>query len=188
MKGSILIGGASPSFDRKDSDFYPTPANVTQALADFLKADNIMPKGWVWEPACGDGAMSKALESAGMKVNSSDIRRTGFGEGDTDYLEIPAIGCGGIITNPPFKLAQKFIEKAVSEAPFVAMLLKATYWRAECRTRLFNEHPPAYVLPMNWRPSFLEKERGSSPTMDFLWTVWISGRSDTRYRILEKPR
>lgn len=187
MNASVLIGGASSSFDRRDSDFYPTPANVTQALVDSLKSENIMPSGWVWEPACGDGAMSRVLDAAGMTVVSSDIRSTEFRIGSVDYLETPAIGCGGIITNPPFKLAQKFIEKAVSEVPFVAILLKCDYWQAASRTRLFNENPPAYLLALNWRPAFAEAERGSSPTMSFLWTVWISGRLDTRYRILEKP-
>lgn len=114
-------------------------------------------------------------------VRSSDIV-TG-----TDFLTIPPIPCDAIITNPPFLLAPQFISRALGQTPYVAMLLKSTFWHAASRTELFRRNPPAAVLALNWRPQFGgEKHAGSSPTMDFIWTVWEPGNSGTRYEILSK--
>lgn len=66
------------------------------------------------------------------------------------------------------------------------MLLKTQYWHASKRTELFNSNRPAFVLPLNWRPNFYGDKATGSTTMDFMWTVWIKGETDTRYRILSK--
>lgn len=185
---AINLANNSTQNKRKEADFYPTPTNVTEALISFIKGFVAADKLKVWEPACGDGAMSKVLQNEGYDVVSTDIRDTGFGVGGIDYLLAPPEDCDAIITNPPFKLSSEFISKAIQEVPIVAMVLKSQYWHASKRTELFKEHPPAWVLPLNWRPDFLNGERGGSPTMECLWTVWILGQTDTRYRILEKPK
>ncbi|MNW53186.1 hypothetical protein D3C74_307380 [compost metagenome] len=131
--------------------------------------------------------MSRVLEAAGYHVASSDVSHTGYGNGGIDYLTVEGTGCDAIITNPPFSLSAQFIRKAVGEADIVAMLLKSQFWHASKRTELFQQRPPAYVLALNWRPDFMEGERGGSPTMECLWTIWIDGQTDTRYRILSKP-
>jgi len=38
---------------------------------------------------------------------------------------------------------------------------------------------------LTWRPNFMQ-ERGKSPTMDFQWTVWVDGDTNTKYRLLSK--
>lgn len=191
---SVNLANNSTQVKRRDLDFYPTPENVTHALMQFLhKQDIIRPHAMIWEPACGDGAMSRVIESYGYTVASSDIREDcGYGRGGVDYLETPCDReYNGIITNPPFAQAADFIRKATSEAPLVAMLLKSQYWHAEKRTKLFLNFPPAWVLPLNWRPDFkaaenAENGKKGSPLMEVLWTVWIEGQTDTRYRILSK--
>lgn len=55
------------------------------------------------------------------------------------------------------------------------------------RWNLFMQHPPAYVLPLTWRPDFLNGTKGGSPTMECLWTVWISGNTSAQYIPLLKP-
>ena len=45
---------------RPEDDFYPTPPNAVYAL---LGAERFC--GVVWEPACGDGAISKILNLVG---------------------------------------------------------------------------------------------------------------------------
>lgn len=176
-----LTGGAGKN-KRRDLDYYPTPKNVTIALMDFLN----IPEGRViWEPACGELAMSKVIESYGHTVISTDII---YGD---DYF-LSKRDCFGIITNPPFELAEAFIRKAITESRLVAMLLKSQYWHAAKRLKLFNQHPPAYVLPLTWRPDFLEHERkdgkGGAPTMEVAWTVWKSGcQHETIYKPLPRP-
>lgn len=181
MTTALANGGDKAN--RRALDFYPTPANVTQALLLFLAIQPCT----IWEPACGDGAMSRVLEAAGHTVISTDLRQTGYGEGGIDYLTAPTRSTDAIITNPPFAASEDFIRKALADAPLVAMLLKSQYWHAQKRHRLFNEHPPAWILPLTWRPDFLNGERGGAPTMDCLWTVWIRGQTATRFEPLPRP-
>lgn len=183
MQAINLVNSSSVN-DRVNKDFYPTPPNVTHALMGFL---NLSPCT-IWEPACGDGAMSTVLESYGHNVVSTDIREdSGFGIGGVDFLTAKSpITCDAIITNPPFAVADQFIRRSIKLAPIVAMLLKSQYWHAEKRTKLFAEHPPTWILALNWRPDFLNGKRGGSPIMECLWTVWERGKTDTRYRILTK--
>ena len=63
---------------RQEDDFYPTPAYVTQALLD-----NYRFTGEIWEPACGDGRMSKT---------GYDIEVT---RAVSSAVRIPVIASGG---------------------------------------------------------------------------------------------
>lgn len=185
MSVTLANGGAKEK--RRELDFYPTPPEVTLALLDFLK----LPASTVLEPACGDGAMAKVLAAAGHNVIATDLRDTGYGRGGVDYLAAPPAQCDAIITNPPFNVSEEFIRKAITEAPMVAMVLKSQYWHAKKRVELFEQHPPAWVLPLTWRPDFLFDQRKdgerSAPTMDCIWTVWVRGETATRYHPLIKP-
>jgi len=183
MEGLVLSNGSTKN-KRRELDFYPTPPDVTAVLLTFL---NLPLNTKIWEPACGDGAMAEVIMECGYDVISSDIRHTGYGEGGIDFLTAHR-ECDAIITNPPFSESQKFINHAIGQADIVAMFFKSQYWHAAKRKELFDEHPPAYVLPLTWRPDFMNGERGGAPTMDVLWTVWIEGTTDTRYRLLEKQQ
>lgn len=175
---SLIGSGTAANAPREDRDYYPTPLNVTVALLDFLDLDpcNIL------EPACGEYAISNVCQVYGHKVVSTDIL---YGE---NYLGNYFEGFDAIITNPPFKLAEDFIRKAVDESPIVAMLLKSTYWHTQKRKKLFTDTPPAYILPLLWRPNFYGNKATGSGPMDFIWTVWISGKTDTRFRLLDRPK
>lgn len=181
MTATLANGGDATK--RRALDFYPTPPDVTRALLIFLALQPCV----IWEPACGDGAMSQVLEAAGHEVISTDIRQTGYGEGGNDFLACPARRCDAVVTNPPFAASEEFIRRSLATAPLVAMLLKSQYWHAQKRQALFREHPPAWVLPLTWRPDFLDGERGGAPTMECLWTVWVAGDTDTKYRTLPRP-
>lgn len=180
---------AQKAHKRKAADFYPTPPDVTRALMDFLAIglDKV-----VLEPACGDGSMSRVIEGYGNRVLSSDLRDGPeiYGLPGRDFISPESdafTGVDWIITNPPFNLAEAFIRKALSITPNVAMLLSNQYWHSSRRRDLFEQRPPAFVLPLLWRPAFLEKERGSSPMMNVMWVVWNTS-TDTRYRLLSRPR
>lgn len=193
INGAKIIGGNG---ERIDSDFYPTPKDVTIALMEFLKSVDspLFNLFWsighpsIWEPACGDGAISDVLKDYFPRVISSDLRETGYQDFIFDFANgDQKTQYDAIITNPPFNLAETFIRRSLKQTNHVALLLKTQYWHASKRTKLFKDHPPAYVLPLNWRPNFFGEKATGSPTMDFIWCVWMAGQSDTRYRILEKP-
>jgi hypothetical protein len=181
MKQEVLqLTGGNNKKDRRQLDFYPTPTDVTIALLNFLDLDPCI----IWECACGNGVMANVLKKFGHTVIETDIS-TGC-----DFL-LTKRKADAIITNPPFKLSHLFIEKAVKDARIVCMLLKSQYWHASKRCDLFNKHIPAYVLPLTWRPDFLEHERlnkkKAAPTMEVAWTVWKRGSTITQYIPLKRP-
>lgn len=185
---AVQLTGASTTTKRRALDFYPTPPEATHALMQFLDLPEYFS---VWEPACGDGSMSEVLKKYVANVLSTDLRDTGYGKGQIDFLEATT-GPGNfkpdaIITNPPFAVSERFIRKALKHSSIVAMLLKSQYWHAAKRYPLFEANTPAYVLPLTWRPDFRNGELGGSPTMEVAWTVWIQGESECKYVPLRKP-
>ena len=86
-------------YQRAGQDFYATPAWVTEALLRHVRF-----RGPVWEPCCGDGAMSSVLAGQGYDVISTDLMDRGFGEAGVDFLTTYTVpsGCRSIVTNPPY--------------------------------------------------------------------------------------
>lgn len=82
---------------RAPFEFYPTPPEAVRALLSVEQFE-----GSVWEPACGDGAISKVLEKAGYSVISTDLIDRGFGRGGYDFLKSTTPLARNIITNPPY--------------------------------------------------------------------------------------
>ena len=108
---------------RADHDFYPTPPEAVRALLSVEQFD-----GTIWEPACGDGAISRALEAHGHAVVSTDLIDRGYGEGGSDFLspsttarimlEHPSLR--HIVTNPPYSYRRGIADKFVGQALRVA--------------------------------------------------------------------
>ena len=182
---SVTLANGATKNKRRELDFYPTPPDVTHALMQFLLRKKLIGQS-VWEPACGDGAMSDVLKQYYSTIISSDIRDSGYGQSGIDFIHSTE-NVDAIITNPPFALSEAFIAHALPLAPLVAMLVKSQYWHAKKRYELFMKTPPAFILPLTWRPDFMNGERGGAPTMEVQWTVWIRGLRDTRYILLRKP-
>lgn len=184
-----MTGSSSSGRVRRADDYYPTPPDATRAL---IAAEH----NWLeyhsrlWEPACGQGAMARELDTAGHAVWSTDLVDRGWGTGGVDFLtttEIP-MGCTAIVTNPPFNIAEKFIVHALDRlgAPYLCLLLKSTFWHAVSRVPTFVSHPPSVVYPMTWRPDFLGL---GAPTMEAMWCVWDKSRThETIYRLLHRQR
>ena len=86
-------------YDREGRDFYATPSWVTEALLQ-----HVCFRSPVWEPCCGDGAISNVLAAHRYEVVSTDIAERGFGTAGIDFLacrDVPG-GCRSIVTNPPY--------------------------------------------------------------------------------------
>lgn len=187
---ALNLANSSTTHKRKDSDYYPTPPEVTKSLL----LTGLIPKEKLWEPACGEGHMSDVLKQHSNSVLSTDIRETSYTSGSLplDFLSgkspYPKGFFQGIVTNPPFSLSTEFLETAMSHEPkVIALLLKSQYWHSKKRSHLFTKFPPAFVFALTYRPDFCFGDRGGAPTMECIWTVWIQGETDTRYRLLNKP-
>jgi hypothetical protein len=174
------------TWERKAADFYPTPADVTQALLDALGPQPRPLR--IWEPACGTGEMARVLREAGHEVYATDLHYRGYGAQGVDFLQVSDDGLDAIITNPPFEIAEEFIRHALKQAPLVAMLLKSNYWHTKRGKQLFADCPPTMEYKLTWRPAFLQKERGNSPLMDCSWHVWRRGAAFTAgWRPIVRP-
>jgi len=176
---------------REGTDFYPTPPEATIALLQKLQ----IPKdSWIWEPACGNGMMAETMRMAGWRfVYATNLHDQGYGIPHIDFLQVERkpTGMEWIVTNPPFKLAEDFIEHAhgmLQNMRGFALLLKCQFWHAKKRVALFRKCKPTYVWNLSWRPDFLFGGRGGRPTIEVQWNVWISGGNiDTTFDVLEKP-
>lgn len=181
-----VLANASAA-DRNGTDFYPTPPECTVALLNYLD----LPTGTVvWEPAAGEGHIVEVLADWGLSVLASDLHPAGrYVTESTDYLSAPLpAGVDVVITNPPFSIAQAFIEHTLDLGVPFALLLKSQYWHSKGRRALFERHRPTAVLPLTWRPDFLFGAKSASPTMECLWTVWGSEpAAATVYEPLSKP-
>ena len=137
--------GASNHTDRErqKEDYYATEPKATEWLCKLERFE-----GRILEPSCGEGHMSKVLEAAGYEVVSRDIIDRGYGE-VADFLAIDNQKWdGNIVTNPPYKYAQQFVEKALSiipEGKKVAMFLKLQFLEGKARRELFRSFPPSRV-------------------------------------------
>lgn len=171
LKRAQSIVGTSSG--RPENDFYPTPPEATLALLSKENFDGI-----IWEPACGDGAISKVLEAEGHTVISSDLINRGYGEAPHDFL-LSEKQADHIITNPPFTLAQEFVEKALQcTTGKVVMLCKLVFLEGQKRKAFFEKTPLARVHVFSKRVQFYrEGEKGKLGTsmMAFAWFVWEHG-------------
>ena len=156
---------------RDPDDFYPTPSYVIEAL---LKVEDFGVV--VWEPACGDGAISEFLKEAGYDVLSSDLIDRDYGEVE-DFLE-SSRQSESIVTNPPFTLAEKFIKKALAAASNkVAMFLPLTFLEGQRRHQLLSTSPLKIVYVFTNRVSLYkggDENRGGGRAA-FAWFVWEHG-------------
>lgn len=161
-------------YDRKENDLYQTPTWVTLALNPHLpgRVHN------VWEPAAGGGKMVSALRSLGYNVFDTDATR------GHDFLkdEVDAQWwkdgwvMDAIVTNPPYGLAQRFIEHAIEyiepAGGVVAMLLRTDYDHAKTRQHLFGDCKVfARKVVLTRRIQWFE-QKVASPSYNHAWFVW----------------
>jgi hypothetical protein len=156
--------------DLSGADFYPTPKWATYALID-----NESFAGDIWEPACGDGAMSEVLAETGARVESSDLYDRGFGETGHDFLTTTRRH-QNIITNPPFNSAEGFVATCLKQAQAkFALLLRLAFLEGANRANtIFHKHPPSRVWVFSQRITFYPKgaKVAGSGTTAYAWFVW----------------
>lgn len=170
--GQAYARSVIPSEDRDKDDFYPTPMPATASL---LAKERFGPK--IWEPACGDGAISKVLEAAGHEVVSTDLFDRGYGEARVDFLMEHRLLAPQIITNPPFKLAEQFVRHALDlGAEKVAMMLRLAWLEGSGRRELFETTPLKSVHVASRRLSMArggtDDGKGGGSMIAFAWFVW----------------
>ena len=165
--------------ERSDLDFYATPPLAVRHLLEKESFSNN-----VWEPAYGMGHIGKTLESNGYKVRKSDLKDyNGEGVEIIDFLSCNERFDGDIVSNPPYKHAKEFVEKAldlVNKGSKVAMFLKIQFLEGKKRYDLFRKYPPkkVYVAVNRYGCSkdgvFNEKDNIGS-AICYCWSIWEKG-------------
>ena len=126
------------------------------------------------------------MEKLGKHVRSTDLIYRGYGTGKSDFLlwrkedEIGVSGFGGdIITNPPYKFAQEFCEKAIElTGNKVAMFLKLTFLEGQKRKKFFEKYPPKKIYVYSSRRKCAlngDFDSTGSSAAAYAWFVWEKG-------------
>jgi len=175
--------GASNHTDqiREKDDYYATTPKAAELLLDI---EEFSP--YIWECACGEGHLSKVFESFGYNVKSTDLIDRGYGETNIDFLTVNDTWKGDIITNPPYKFGQQFIEKAldiINNGNKVAMFLKLQFMEGKNRKKLFIKNPPKTIYVSSSRlmcaknGEFEKMIDNGGSAIAYGWYVWEKGYS-----------
>lgn len=163
-------------YERRENDFYATPAPVVDAVLDLLGPV----KGIVLEPAAGDGAIVERMRMRGIEIESFDISPAAPDIRQADFLGCADIGgAKHVLTNPPYDrgIVDEFVKKSVDIASgsngFAALLLPVGWTAARRRAGLFEIMTSiAHVKPrIKWMAG-TDADKGLSPAADHAWHLW----------------
>lgn len=178
---SATLGASNLSEkERASRDYYATPPRAIDAVISYLKKD--IP---IWEVACGEGHLSKALKEKGFTVRESDIIIRSYPCEQLDFLWMNDWDWDGdILTNPPFVNAKEFAEKGMEtlkDGRHLFLFLRVQFLESQKRRLLFEKYPPKYMLAYSKRtPQCARNGDFSQPTGNaamYCWFVWQKGFS-----------
>jgi len=156
------------------ADLYETPACAVEAL---LRVEKLPPR--IWEPATGRGAIVRVLREHGHTVIASDLVHYGFPlhfVGDFLAQTKAPSGCECVLTNPPFRIVDRFIAHALNLCPRVIMLARLALLESVRRTEILERRGLTRIhifrnrLPMMHRDGWAGPRASSA--MPFAWFVW----------------
>lgn len=166
---------------RRESDFYATSLEAVYSFLDNY--DGIRPSDSILEPSAGNGNIIKALRNRGYDnhIDAVELREEeryhliGYADrvGILDFLTDTGLGkYDVIIGNPPYSLAQEFIDRALSllrPGGRLIFLLRTNFLESEKRFKWWQDKTPSGLYTLHKRPSFTGK--GTDAT-SYSWFVW----------------
>ena len=173
------LGSSNHALENREAfDYYATDPKAVEML---LELEQFAPV--IWEPACGEGHISKVLQAHGYEVISTDLVYRGFGDPEPlDFLKETLDGFeGDIITNPPYSVALEFVQRALESirpGGKVAMFLKVQFLEGQKRGAFFKDTPPRTVYISRSRLSCAKNgdfERFPDSAIAYAWYVWEKG-------------
>jgi len=170
--------------EAKDSlDDFPTPPWAVRALIEHvIGGKDALRRQSCLEPACGRGHMAEALAEYFGAVGDVDIADYGYGNiGDFLGLPLERESVDWVITNPPFRLAEKFVLRALEVARVGVAILARTVFLEGCGRLegLFQPHPPAVVAQFAERVPMVKGrlDGKASTATGYAWFVWAKGHT-----------
>ncbi|MDI1494684.1 MAG: SAM-dependent methyltransferase [Candidatus Liberibacter asiaticus] len=160
-----------------DVDDFPTPPWATKALMYYvLKNENIKNQTCL-EPACGRCYMSEVLKRYFKEVISTDKYDYGYAP-QRDFMDASYDDekFDWTITNPPFKLAEEFILKAIKISEVgVAIFARSVLVEGVKRYKnVFSKYPPSIIAPFVERVPLVKGriDPKASTATSYSWFVW----------------
>lgn len=181
--------------EAKDSpDDFPTPPWATRALLEFIldNPQTLYGKSCL-EPACGAGHMARVLKEYFGEVIQSDAFDYGCGSPVRDFLTYPfeLNSSDWVITNPPFRLSEEFVIRALKVArQGVAILARTVFIESVGRYRkLFSQMPPTKFAQFTERvPMVKGRLDGKAVTAtSYAWLVWEKESDGAMSRLMWVP-
>jgi hypothetical protein len=182
------------AFERKDHDFYPTPADLAASLPLGLSRLGLELPRVVLDPCGGDGALRRGLAPVGVDVRLSDLYPDKYSgadgyvtsrpldAADSEHLqyalELAGADCTAIITNTPHNTdeACAIVRNLVAlvegqHVEFVAALFKSIWGAEPGRLPFFNRPSFFGEILCCWRPRWIPGTK-KSPMHAYAWYVW----------------
>ena len=173
-----------PPLRQGSPDDFQTPPEALNPILPYLK------KEWtIWECAAGKGNLQKEFKRLGYNVISSDI--IDGNDEIIDFLEqFPVEPFDCIITNPPFKYKQQFLERCYEIGKPFALLLPLTTFETEKRQKLFREKGLEVVfMPKRINFETPNKVANSSSWFATAWfTCGLNIGKEMTFSIIEKSQ
>lgn len=128
--------------------------------------------------------MARVLEKNGYNVIGTDLVYRGYGDKEPlNFLEETFEEFDGdIITNPPYKYALEFVQKALDSVQVgnkVAMFLKLTFLEGKRRKEFFLKNPPKVVYVSSQRLNCAMngdfETYSHNNAIAYAWFVWEKG-------------
>lgn len=147
---------------RDSLDDFPTPPWATRALCEFIASLGFdLPMMDCREPCANRGHMVKALREVFGHVMASDVFDYGAGFLVRDYLfgaDCTLDRTDWTFLNPPFRLAQEFIERALRLSRVgVVVIARSAFSEGQDRAlELFGPMPPSFELQFSERVVMLK--------------------------------
>jgi hypothetical protein len=166
-------------------DDFPTPPWATRGFMEHVIQEcGPFSKMSCLEPACGAGHMAKVLKEYFGEVRASDAFQYGYGA-LRNYLDVPyeANAVDWVITNPPFRLAEDFVQRSLLVArKGVAILARTVFIESVGRYRnIFEKTPPTKFAQYTERVPMVRGrlDRKASTATGYAWLVWEKGTTGT---------
>ena len=186
LAGGKLAGG-NPENGRVENDYYATNPKAVEMLLTNYTFD----AATILEPCVGGGHIANAINNffANQRVITGlDLVDRGYPNTIVqDFLTWETDRkFEGIITNPPFSLAQEFIEKGMellTDDGQMAMFLKIQFLEGAKRKEFFEKYPPKYIYVFRNRMATWNNGNEVDPntgkrwatTMCHAWFIWEKG-------------
>jgi hypothetical protein len=168
----LMMIGARDKGASMSLDSYATPPIAVEAL---LRVEQF--EGPIWEPACGNGNISRVLTAAGYCVTSTDLVDRGYGKAGVDFLAQDRPMAPNIVTNPPYAFGDEFARHGTRlVSGKLCLLMRLAWLEGKKRRVMFEETGLSRVWVFSGRLPRMHREGWSGPksssTMAFGWFVW----------------